>query len=262
MEKGCFIADIICAFVGSKTSVFENAGFRVGNLKREKGIPMKHINIAVDGPAGAGKSTVSRAVARELGIIYLDTGAMYRALGLKAVRLSIDPNDESGVMTFLPETRVEIEYREGVQHILLDGEDVSQQIRQHEISKAASDISKIPAVRIRMVELQREIAAANDVIMDGRDIGSYVLPDAPCKFYLDARPEVRAARRVRDLEAKGQTASFEEILRDIVERDRNDSTRAFAPLKCVEDAVRVDTSDMSEEQVIAFLVEKVRQSGR
>lgn len=262
MEKGCFIADIICAFVGSKTSVFENAGFRGGNLKREKGIPMKHINIAVDGPAGAGKSTVSRAVARELGIIYLDTGAMYRALGLKAVRLGIDPNDESGVMTFLPETRVEIEYREGVQHILLDGEDVSQQIRQHEISKAASDISKIPAVRIRMVELQREIAAANDVIMDGRDIGSYVLPDAPCKFYLDARPEVRAARRVRDLEEKGQTASFEEILRDIVERDRNDSTRAFAPLKCVEDAVRVDTSDMSEEQVIAFLVEKVRQSGR
>ena len=218
--------------------------------------------IALDGPSGAGKSTVAKLVAKQLGIHYVDTGAMYRALGLKAVRLGIDPNDESGVMTFLPETRVEIEYREGVQHILLDGEDVSQQIRLHEISKAASDISKIPAVRIRMVELQREIAAANDVIMDGRDIGSYVLPDAPCKFYLDARPEVRAARRVRDLEEKGQTASFEEILRDIVERDRNDSTRAFAPLKCVEDAVRVDTSDMSEEQVIAFLVEKVRQSGR
>lgn len=231
-------------------------------MKIEKGIPMKHINIAVDGPAGAGKSTVSRAVAKALGIIYLDTGAMYRALGLKAVRLGIDPNDESGVLTFLSETRVEIEYREGVQHILLDGEDVSRQIRLHEISKAASDISKIPAVRIRMVEIQREIAASDDVIMDGRDIGSYVLPDAPCKFYLDARPEVRAARRVRDLETKGQTASFEEILRDIVERDRNDSTRAFAPLTCAEDAVRVDTSDMSEAQVVAFLVEKVRESSR
>lgn len=223
---------------------------------------MKHINIAVDGPAGAGKSTVSKAVAKELGIIYLDTGAMYRALGLKAVRLGIDPNDEPRVMTFLPETRVEIEYRESVQHILLDGEDVSQEIRLHEISAAASDISKIPAVRIRMVELQREIAASNDVIMDGRDIGSYVLPNAPCKFYLDARPEVRAARRVRDLEAKGQTASFDGILRDIMERDRNDSTRAFAPLTCVADAVRVDTSDMSEEQVVAFLVEKVRKVGK
>ena len=231
---------------------------RDGNYSIKKVVTMKHINIAVDGPAGAGKSTVSKAVAKALGIIYLDTGAMYRALGLKAVRLGVDPNDEGAVLKFLPHTKVEIAYREGVQHILLDGEDVSGEIRLHEISRAASDISKIPAVRLRMVELQREIAAANDVIMDGRDIGSYVLPNAPCKFYLDARPEVRAARRVRDLEAKGQSAVYEEILRDIIERDRNESTRAFAPLVCAEDALRVDTSDLTEEQVVALMVERVR----
>ena len=219
---------------------------------------MSFLNIAVDGPSGAGKSTVSKAVAKALGIIYLDTGAMYRALGLKSLRKGIDPNDEAGVLGFLHQTEVEIRYENGQQQVYLDGENVESYIREHSVSKAASDISKIRAVRIKMVDLQRQIAARNNVIMDGRDIGTFVLPNAKYKFYLDAKPEIRAKRRFLELQAKGQQKSYEEILADVVSRDQNDAGRDFAPLKRAEDAVLIDSSEMSESEVINFIVKSVK----
>lgn len=218
----------------------------------------KIIRVAVDGPAGAGKSTVAKAVAKELGLIYLDTGAMYRALGLKALRLGIDPKDEKGVGTFLDGVSLEMKSGEGGQRVILDGEDVSSAIREHEVSKAASDISALHSVRIKLVEMQRRIASGISVIMDGRDIGSFVLPDAEFKFYLDADPRVRAKRRVDELIERGQTADFDSVLDDIIKRDYNDSHRDFAPLVRVEDAIYVDTSDMSLDEVIGVMLGALR----
>ena len=162
------------------------------------------LNIAIDGPSGAGKSTIAKEIAKRLNIIYLDTGAMYRAIGLKAVRLGIDTEDVQGVTGILDSTQIEIKYEDGVQIIYLDGEDVSTAIREHHISKAASNVSKIPAVRLKLVAMQREIAAKNNVVLDGRDITSYVLKDANNKFYLTATPEERAKRRYKELIEKGQ----------------------------------------------------------
>lgn len=216
------------------------------------------LNIAIDGPSGAGKSTIAKEIAKRLNIIYLDTGAMYRAIGLKAVRLGIDTNDQAGVLTFLDSTDIKIEYNNGVQVIYLDGEDVSDAIREHHISKAASNVSKIPAVRLKLVAMQRDIAAKNNVILDGRDITSYVLKDANYKFYLTATPEERAKRRYNELIQKGQLVEYDNILADINDRDYNDTHRDFAPLTRTEDSVYIDSTNLTIEQAIDKILSYIK----
>lgn len=208
------------------------------------------INIAIDGPAGAGKSTIAKLIAKELNIVYLDTGAMYRAVALKSLQLGIDPEDAAKVLTFLDKINLDIRYIDGVQHIYLDGEDVAVKIREHHMSKAASDISKIPEVRIKLVEMQRELAAKYNTVLDGRDITSYVLPNAKYKFYLTAKAEERAKRRVMELREKGTEIDFETMLNDINQRDYNDSHRAFAPLVCTADSTLIDTTEMTVADVV------------
>ena len=212
------------------------------------------INIAIDGPSGAGKSTVAKMISRKLNILYLDTGAMYRAVGLKALRNNVDISSETEVKTMLDDTNVEIRYENGVQKIFLDKENVDGFIREHAVSKAASDISAIPCVRFKMVELQREIAFKNDCVLDGRDIGSVVLPNAFPKVFLTASPQERAKRRQLQLAEKGENISFEKILADIRERDANDENRAFAPLVKARDAVLIDSSDLTAEQVCEKII--------
>lgn len=212
------------------------------------------INIAIDGPSGAGKSTVAKMISRKLNILYLDTGAMYRAVGLKALRNNVDISSETEVKTMLDGTNVEIRYENGVQKIFLDKENVDGFIREHAVSKAASDISAIPCVRLKMVELQREIAFKNDCVLDGRDIGSFVLPNAFPKVFLTASPQERAKRRQLQLAEKGENISFEKILADIHERDANDENRAFAPLVKARDAVLIDSSDLTAEQVCEKII--------
>lgn len=216
------------------------------------------LNIAIDGPSGAGKSTIAKEIAKRLNIIYLDTGAMYRAIGLKAVRLGIDTNDEKGVTNILDSTKIEIKYADGVQIIYLDGEDVSTAIREHHISKAASNVSKIPAVRLKLVAMQREIAANNNVVLDGRDITSYVLKDANNKFYLTATPEERAKRRYKELIQKGQNVEYETILADINDRDYNDTHRDFAPLTLTEDSVYIDSTNLTIEDAIEKILSYIK----
>ncbi len=216
------------------------------------------LNIAIDGPSGAGKSTIAKEIAKRLNIIYLDTGAMYRAIGLKAVRLGIDTEDVQGVTGILDSTQIEIKYEDGVQIIYLDGEDVSTAIREHHISKAASNVSKIPAVRLKLVAMQREIAAKNNVVLDGRDITSYVLKDANNKFYLTATPEERAKRRYKELIEKGQNVDYETILADINDRDYNDTHRDFAPLTCTEDSVFIDSTELTVEQAIEKILSYIK----
>lgn len=212
------------------------------------------INIAIDGPSGAGKSTVAKMISRKLNILYLDTGAMYRAVGLKALRNNVDISSETEVKTMLDDTNVEIRYENGVQKIFLDKENADGFIREHAVSKAASDISAIPCVRLKMVELQREIAFKNDCVLDGRDIGSFVLPNAFPKVFLTASPQERAKRRQLQLAEKGENISFEKILADIRERDANDENRAFAPLVKARDAVLIDSSDLTAEQVCEKII--------
>ena len=216
------------------------------------------LNIAIDGPSGAGKSTIAKEIAKRLNIIYLDTGAMYRAIGLKAVRLGIDTEDVQGVTGILDSTQIEIKYEDGVQIIYLDGEDVSTAIREHHISKAASNVSKIPAVRLKLVAMQREIAAINNVVLDGRDITSYVLKDANNKFYLTATPEERAKRRYKELIEKGQNVDYETILADINDRDYNDTHRDFAPLTRTEDSVFIDSTELTVEQAIEKILSYIK----
>lgn len=218
----------------------------------------KHFNIALDGPSGAGKSTVAKALAKRLDIIYLDTGAMYRSLAYFAVKQGIDVNDEAAVKPMLDNLDMKIITGDS-QQIIVNGENVTPFIREHYVSKAASDISALPSVRIKLVELQREIAKNDCVVLDGRDIGTYVLPDAKYKFFITATPEVRAKRRFKELKVKGDAPSYEKVLEDIKVRDYNDSHRAFAPLKQANDAVLVDTTNMSIDEVIDFVLNKMEK---
>lgn len=216
-------------------------------------------NIAIDGPSGAGKSTLAKLIAKQLNILYLDTGAMYRAIGLKALNLNVSPTDASEVCAFLDDTEVEVKYIDGEMFIFLDGKDVSADIRRHEVSKAASDVSAIPQVRLKMVELQRQIASSQSLVLDGRDITSYVLPDAKYKFFLTASPEERAKRRFEELKLKGQDVTYERILNDIIQRDYNDSHRSFAPLTRTEDSIYIDTTALTKEQTLAKILDYIEE---
>lgn len=215
------------------------------------------INIAIDGPAGAGKSTVAKAVAKDLGLIYLDTGAMYRATAYYALHQGISVTDEESVKKLLEDMKMDIAYEDGVQQIYVNGINTTPYLREHYMSKAASDISALPPVRYKMVELQREFAKSHDVVLDGRDIGTFVLPDANCKFFMTATPEERATRRYNELIEKGQSVDYDTLLQDIIQRDYNDSHRAVAPLKQADDADFVDTTSMSIEDVVAHIKEVV-----
>ncbi|MGN0783194.1 MAG: (d)CMP kinase [Christensenellales bacterium] len=219
------------------------------------------INIAIDGPSGAGKSTIAKSIAARKKITYLDTGAMYRAVGLKVYLTNSDMYDENQLSHILDNLDLDIKYVNGEQKVFLDGKDVSKDIREHHISKLASDVSAIPACRLKLVELQRRIAEKSDCVLDGRDIGTYVLPDANVKIFLTASPEVRATRRYKELLSKGQKVEYDKVLSDINERDKNDSSRAFAPLKKADDAVEIDSSDMTIEQVIAVIDEILSRKG-
>lgn len=213
------------------------------------------MKIAIDGPAGAGKSTIAKLLAAKLGILYLDTGAMYRAVALKALNTGVAISDDAAVEKILIDTKIDVKQENGVQHVYLDGKDVSTDIRENRVSKAASDISAVPCVRYKMVELQREIAAKCDTVLDGRDIGTFVLPNAEHKIFLTADAEERAKRRYAELKAKGSVLTFEQIKDDIIKRDYNDSHRALAPLKKADDATEVDTTSMTIDEVVAKLCE-------
>lgn len=221
------------------------------------------INIAIDGPAGAGKSTVARAVAKKLGILYLDTGAMYRAMALKAMREGIDPNDKEQVLPLLECTEIYAKNIGGTQHTYLDGEDVSGLIRTPEISRGASDISAIPEVRIKLAQIQRNIAHTSDVVMDGREIGSYVIPECDNKFYVTASVDERARRRLLELKEKGRDngMTVEDIAKDIAERDYNDSHRAFAPLLRLPEAILIDTTDLTIDEAVNAVLKNLKNIG-
>lgn len=208
------------------------------------------LKIAIDGPAGAGKSTIAKAVAKKLGFIYIDTGAMYRAIGLGAVRRNIDTKIHSDVIEILSELDVSICHNENGQQIFLNNENVSDEIRLPEISVAASNVAVIPEVRLKLVELQRALAEKTDVIMDGRDIGTYVLPDAQLKIFLTADPMERAKRRFIELQEKGVKTTLEDVYEDMKYRDKNDSSRDFAPLKPAEDSVIVDSTELTLDETI------------
>ena len=220
----------------------------------------KLCSVAIDGPAGAGKSTVAKAAAARFGFIYVDTGAIYRTLGLAARRADVDPHDAEKVMALLRTLSIRFDYAaDGSQHMFLNGEDVSGLIRTPEISLYASAVSAIPEVRSFLLDMQRDMAKTTSVVMDGRDIGTVVLPDAGLKVFLTASAEARARRRFLELQAKGDPAAYDEVLADMLVRDKNDSTRAAAPLKAAEDAVLVDTSEMTLEESIDRLCALVRE---
>ena len=220
----------------------------------------KKYSIAIDGPSGAGKSTLAKAVAAEMGIVYVDTGAIYRTIGYYVWKNNIDPKDAEAVAAALPNIKVDMCYGDdGLQHMMLCGEDVTDQIRLPQISMYASDVSAIPAVRDFLLDMQRDMAKRYNVIMDGRDIGTVVLPDAQVKVFLTASSEVRARRRCRELEEKGTPQSYEEVLRDVELRDYQDSHRAIAPMKPAPDAVILDTSELDLEGSVQALLRIIRE---
>ena len=219
-----------------------------------------HYTIAIDGPSGAGKSTLARRAAKEFGFLYVDTGAIYRTLGLAAHRRGIDCHDEAAVSAILPELDIHMAYNDsGEQCMYLDGEDVSAAIRAPEISICASDVSSLPAVRAFLLDMQRKTARESSVIMDGRDIGTVVLPDAELKIYLTASAEARAERRLKELQAKGVETDFDAVLKDIEYRDYQDTHRQTAPLRRAEDAVLLDTSDIGLEESCELLYRTIRE---
>lgn len=215
---------------------------------------MSTFKVAIDGPAGAGKSTIAKATSKKMQFVYIDTGAMFRAVGLAALRAEIDPNDVDRVNEMLPSVNIDISHSEDGQQVFLNGENVSKEIRMPEVSVAASDISKIPQVRKKLLELQRSIAEKTDVIMDGRDIGTVVLPDAQLKIFLTASVEERAMRRYKELVEKGIECDFDEVKRDMEYRDKNDSEREIAPLKPAEDSVIVDTTGKTLSESVEIIL--------
>ena len=218
------------------------------------------INVAIDGPGGAGKSTSARAAAKEMGYIYVDTGALYRAVGVNALRKNIDTKDKEAVAASLEGISVDLVFENGEQKVLLNGENVSVEIRTPPASMAASDVSAVPEVRAFLFDLQRDIASRNNCIMDGRDIGTVVLPDAQVKIFLTASAEERAQRRYKELQAKGSTVSFQSVLDELIERDYNDSHREIAPLKPAEDSVLLDTTGVSLEEQVAKIISIIKET--
>ena len=218
----------------------------------------KKYSIAIDGPAGAGKSTIARRLAKELGYYYVDTGAIYRTVAYFLDLLGVSPKDVDGVERYIDELTIQIEYdAEGVQHMIMNGMDVSKEIRTQDISQKASLVSAHAVVREVLLDMQRDVAKAHNVIMDGRDIGTVVLPKADVKIFLTASPEVRAQRRTKELLEKGQNANFEQILKEIQQRDYQDTHREIAPLKMARDSVKVDTSELDIEGVVEAIREIV-----
>lgn len=217
------------------------------------------INVAIDGPAGAGKSTVSRAAAKEVGFIYVDTGALYRAVGVNALRKGIDTRNKAAVADTLSDITVDLVFENGEQKVLLNGENVSDEIRTPPASMAASDVSAVPEVRAFLFDLQRDIAKRNNCLMDGRDIGTVVLPDAKVKIFLTASPEERATRRYKELIEKGNDVKYEDVLSELIERDYNDSHREIAPLKPAEDSVTLDTTGLSLEESINEIIRIIKE---
>ena len=221
---------------------------------------MKKTAIAIDGPSGAGKSTLARALAKELGFLYVDTGAIYRTVGYYAYQRGLDPKNAEEITAVLPEIHIEMVYGEdGLQHMLLNGCDVTKEIRLPEISMYASHVSAIPAVREFLMEMQRSMAREHNVIMDGRDIGTVVLPDAPIKLFLNASPEDRAMRRFLELEQRGTPEPYDQLLAEIKERDYNDSHRAAAPLRPAEDAVLVNTTGNTFDKSFQLLLDLIKE---
>ena len=217
------------------------------------------MKIAIDGPAGAGKSATAKALAKKLGFIYVDTGALYRGIGLYVIRKGAKASAIEEVVPLLAEIKIEMKHIDGEQHIFLNGEDVSGFIRTESVSAAASDVSAIPAVRDFLFDMQREIAEKNSVVMDGRDIGTVVLPEAELKIFLTAKPEVRAKRRVNQLAEKGIEANFEDVLADVIQRDYNDTNRDFRPLKLAEDGILLDNSEINFEETLEKIISLAKE---
>jgi cytidylate kinase len=218
---------------------------------------MKHYSIAIDGPAGAGKSTIAKRIAKHLNFIYVDTGAMYRALALYFIRNNISPDEKEKIKNACNNADITIEYLNGEQQVILNGENVSHLIRTEEVGNMASAASVYPSVRLKLVELQRNLAKKANVVMDGRDIGTYVLPNADLKIYLTASSSERARRRYLELKERGIAADISEIEKDIIERDKRDMNRDFAPLRQAEDAILIDSSDMTIEEVNETIIKHV-----
>lgn len=217
------------------------------------------IRIAIDGPSGAGKSSIAKAIAARLGIVYVDTGALYRTVGYFVRSRGFARTDAAGIVSCLPHIKIEVRYENGAQHVYLNGEDLGDRIREPEISMYASAVSAVPEVRAFLLDTQRDIAAKNSVIMDGRDIGTVILPNADVKIFMTASNEARALRRTKELEAKGMPAKYEDVLREMIERDQNDRNRDIAPAIAAPDAVLFDNSELTIEQSVDAVLAIIRE---